>query len=136
MSRQKAEVLGCVYWSDFFKGTRGNHWRIEPTKAMIEGVDIYQLERTPCLRDEDGIAHGWAAKETCQVLFDVEYVQAWKNKYKKLLDVLSLNSTETTQPIKDMFYGFEQSTGLVVSLKNPRQSTYLKFKEYCNDRSN
>lgn len=133
MSREKAETLGCVYWEDFFKGTRGNHWRVEPTSSMVSGVEIYQLERTPCLRDDEGNAHGWGEKEKCQVLFDRDYALAYAEKYKKLFSVLSLLEAKEAVSLVDKFKEFEQSTGLVVSSTNPRQTTYLKFKEYCND---
>lgn len=127
-NRELCQKYNCIYWQDFLNGRRGTPYPLLPTVEMSTTYEIYGLTRTDTKTGE---------KIPYEVLFDREYIEYWIRGNQVLIravGVISFNkdaeSTEKPLNLLDLFAEFEESVKITLSSKNPRQSIYLKFKEY------
>ena len=126
------EECGFVDWS-FFTDKQGNPYTVIPTAKMITGYEIHIRPYREFVPSGKKKQRGYYKDPVeLEVYYDRSYVEAYRNKFKEVYDVLSLLE-ERNEPIKsDIFADFEAKTGIVPSLKNPRHSLYLKLKEFMN----
>jgi hypothetical protein len=118
MSREIAGDLGCDYWEDFFSSGKGNPWRVRPTEKMFHTFEIIQLYKV----------------ESFSVLFDVEYVKAWKKQHQDLVNVILLSEKEGTNDLEDLFSDFEVAVNLInINLSDDDNDLYIQFKEFSRD---
>jgi hypothetical protein len=115
MSREIAKDLDCIYWKDFFSSGKGNPWRIRPTEKMYRTFEIIQLYKV----------------ESFSVLFDIEYVEAWKKQHQSLVDVILLSERQGTNDLEDLFSKFEAAINLTnYSDLADESDLYVQFKEF------
>ena len=126
------EECGFVDWS-FFTDKQGNPYTVIPTVKMITGYEIHSRPYREFVPSGKKKQRGYYKDPVeLEVYYDRSYVEAYREKFKEVYDVLLLLE-ERTEPVKsDIFADFETKTSVVPSLKNPRHSLYLKLKEFMN----
>lgn len=123
---------GFVDWS-FFTDKQGNPYTVIPTAKMITGYEIHIRPYREFVPSGKKKQRGYYKDPVeLEVYYDRSYVEAYRDKFKEVYDVLSLLE-ERNEPVKsDIFADFETKMGVVPNSKNPRHSLYLKLKEFMN----
>lgn len=126
------EECGFVDWS-FFTDKQGNPYTVLPTAKMITGYEIHSRTYREFVSSGKKKQRGYYKEPVeLEVYYDRSYVEAYREKFKEVYDVLLLLE-ERSEPVKsDIFADFEAKTGTIPNSKNPRHSLYLKLKEFMN----
>ena len=121
--RKICSIAGFVYWEEFFQNRRGNPWNTKPTKTMLSSYSVYSLSKKSAITYEITFN---------EVLFDEHYVTAWLKHTFEGVEFLAFQDAINTD-IQDKFAEFEAISDIVLSVKNPRHSLYLKFQEFIHN---
>lgn len=122
---------GLIYWKDYFPNTLGFQWSVIPTRKMKEEGEIYGLSRSHYVGQGGTRGKGQVFGEPVsnEVFFDEAYVLAYFEQHRRIIDLWEWVNVDTQNPV-DLLSLFEEKNGINISPSNPRQSLYLKYKEF------